>query len=207
VCRWPPVGCSLCRASTSAAAADPSASLQGGLEREAAVGRRRRESAANAGIKGAPSSPRSSSVRRVGSKAVPTSSVLATRQPTRDALGGGIGNVFPPLNVIGSPPGKYQTCGCVYEPPPAPAPATAVLRGAAPSSRSTLITSASRASRPRKSAAPCSGAVAPRIVRESTTPRQHAPRQAVASLGACHGSCLPTPRGLRSFVAAAARRK
>jgi hypothetical protein len=42
VCRRPPVGCSLCRFA-SAAAADPCATLQGGLEREAAVGRRRRE--------------------------------------------------------------------------------------------------------------------------------------------------------------------
>jgi len=36
-------------------------------------------SAANAGNKGAPSSPRSSSVRRVGFKVVPTSTLLATR--------------------------------------------------------------------------------------------------------------------------------
>ena len=128
-------------------------SLQGGLEREAAVGRRRRE-CGFAENKGAPSSPRSSSVRRVGSKAVPTSSVVATRQPTRDALGGGIGNVFRPCEVIGSPPENIGPAVVSYEPPPAPAPATAVLRGAAPSSRSTLITSASRASRPRKSAAP-----------------------------------------------------
>ena len=39
----PPVGCSPCRASTSAAAADPCAALQGGLVREAAVGRARAE--------------------------------------------------------------------------------------------------------------------------------------------------------------------
>lgn len=37
----PPVGCSPCRASTSAAAANPSASLRGGLVRGAAVGRAR----------------------------------------------------------------------------------------------------------------------------------------------------------------------
>ncbi len=50
VCRRPPVGCSLCHRSfvafatlMPAAAANPSATLQGGLEREAAVGRRRRE--------------------------------------------------------------------------------------------------------------------------------------------------------------------
>lgn len=51
VCRRPPVGCSLCHQSLSllfaslmpAAAADPCATLQGGLVREAAVGRRRRE--------------------------------------------------------------------------------------------------------------------------------------------------------------------
>ena len=160
-CRRPPVGCSLCRFA-SAAAADPCAPVvppfaPGRARARGCGGAAAPWSAANAGIKGAPSSPRSSSVRRVGSKAVPTSTVVAMRQPTRDALGGGIGNVFRPLNVIGSPPGKYQTCGCVYEPPPAPAPATAVLRGAAPSSRSTLITSASRASRPRTLAAPCSG--------------------------------------------------
>jgi hypothetical protein len=46
----PPVGCSLCHRSfvafaslMPAAAADPCATLQGGLDREAAVGRRRRE--------------------------------------------------------------------------------------------------------------------------------------------------------------------
>jgi hypothetical protein len=42
LCRRPPVGSSLCRFA-SAAAADPSASLQGGLVREAAVGRARAE--------------------------------------------------------------------------------------------------------------------------------------------------------------------
>ena len=73
VCRRPPVGCSLCRFA-SAAAADPSASLQGGLVREAAVGRRRQVL-----IKDAPPQPRSSSVRRVCSKEGSTSTVVAMR--------------------------------------------------------------------------------------------------------------------------------
>jgi hypothetical protein len=77
LCRCRPVGCSLCRASTSAAAADPSASLRGGLVREAAVGRRRRE-CDFVGNKDAPSSPRSFERRRVCSKLVRESSVKAT---------------------------------------------------------------------------------------------------------------------------------
>jgi hypothetical protein len=131
-----------------AAAADPSASLQGGLEREAAVGRRRRE-CGFAENKGAPSSPRSSSVRRVGSKAVPKSFVVATRQPTRDALGGGIGNVFRPLDVVGSPRRKYQTLTGNKYTPLAAAPATTLPRCAAPASRSTLFSAAARACAPQ----------------------------------------------------------
>ena len=56
----PPVAPLLFASLMPAAAADPSATLQGGLVREAAVGRRRRE-CDFVGIKGAPSSPRSSS--------------------------------------------------------------------------------------------------------------------------------------------------
>ena len=68
------------KAAGSAAAADPCASLQGGLVREAVVGRRRRE-CDFVGIKGAPSSPRSFERRRVCSQLVRASSVKATPHP------------------------------------------------------------------------------------------------------------------------------
>ena len=91
----------------SAAAADPSATLQGGLVRKAAVGRARAE-CGFAEIEGAPSSPRSSSGQRVGFKVARKSSVIATRH---------------------EPPRPCTVAGCVSP----------------------------------KSAAPCSGAVAPHI--------------------------------------------
>ena len=63
----PPVAPLLFATLMPAAAANPSAALQGGLEREAAVGRRRRE-CDFVGIKGAPSSPRSSSEGELASR-------------------------------------------------------------------------------------------------------------------------------------------
>jgi hypothetical protein len=208
---YPPVGCSLCHQSLAllfaslmpAAAADPSAALQGGLDREAAVGRRRRE-CCFAGIKGAPSSPRSSSVRRVGSKAVPTSSVLATPQIlARCALG----RHRERLSSVRShrlAARKRSDLRLCSRTPPAAASARRVVAvrllrcpNAPPAPRSRL--------RPPKSQPHhAAGLRSSHRAGGRRPPRGHAPRQAVASLGACHVPCSPARRGLRSCVTAAA---